>query len=276
MSYSFVKLKIANIRITPTHRAELETQVLRGWPVFVLNTNEKGDWHEVITVGGVQGFIESLALVASNTEEFEMWLAAPKQLLAQTYGHFLAGSLALVRNSGQQFTELIFPGKAVLELEQPNLVPVENNYNTETLITLAKQFLGVQYLWGGVSELGFDCSGFVRHLFLMQGFLLPRNSGQQALIGQPVELSDLQEGDLLFMGEVENRIGHIVLYIGEGAYIHSSGEVCINAIEPAHPAFDAKRKALIQWAKRYHQSNLLTLANALEQFHTDTKVLTTP
>jgi len=276
VSYSFVKLKIANVRVTPSHRAELETQVLRGWPVFILNTNEKGDWHEVITVSGLKGFIESYALVASNSEEFEMWLAAPKQLLAQTYGHYLAGSLALVRNAGQQFTELIFPAKAVLELEKPNLVPQENNYNPETLITLAKQFLGVQYLWGGTSELGFDCSGFVQHLYLMQGFVIPRNSGQQALIGTQVALNELVEGDLLFMGEVENRIGHVVLYISEGAYIHSSGEVIINSIEPTHPAFDAKRKALIQWARRYHQSNLLTLANALEQFSATTKALTTP
>lgn len=276
MSYSFVKLKIANVRSEPNHRSELETQVLRGWPVYVTNTNEKGDWHEVITVNGVKGFIESWSIVASNSEEFEMWLAAPKQLLAQTYGHYLAGSLALVRNAGQQFTELIFPNRVVLELEKPNLVPTENTYNTETLIALAHQHLGVQYLWGGISELGFDCSGFVQHLYLMQGFVIPRNSSQQALIGTQVALNELAEGDLLFMGEVENRIGHVVLYISNGAYIHSSGEVSINSIEPAHPAFDAKRKALIQWARRYHQSNLLTLANALEQFSATTKTLTTP
>ena len=110
-------------------------------------------------------------------------------------------------------------------------------------------------------------------MFLLQGFVLPRNSGQQALIGKQVELADLQEGDLIFMGELENRISHVVLYMNEGAYIHSSAQVSINAIKPEHKAYDAKRKALIQWTKRYHQSNLLTLTNALEQFSTNTKAL---
>jgi hypothetical protein len=274
VSYSFVKLKIANVRTEPSHRAELDTQILRGWPVYVVDTNEKGDWHQIITVGGIKGYIESGALVTSNSEEFAMWLAAPKQLLAQTYGQFLAGSLAIIRNASQQFTELVFPDRVFIELEKPNLVPLETTYNPSEIVTQSQQYLGVQYLWGGISELGFDCSGLIQHLFLMQGFVLPRNSGQQALMGNQVELSDLQEGDLIFMGELENTISHVVLYMNEGAYIHSSAQVSINAIDPTHKAYDAKRKALIQWARRYHQSNLLTLANALEQFSTNAKALT--
>jgi hypothetical protein len=273
VSYSFVKLKIANVRTEPSHRSELDTQILRGWPVYVISTNEKGDWHQIITVGGIKGYIESGALVASNEEEFAMWLAAPKQVLAQTYGHYLSGSLAIIRNASQQFTELIFPDRVFLELEKPNLVPLETTYNPAEIVAQAQQYLGVQYLWGGISELGFDCSGFIQHLFLLQGFILPRNSGQQALIGKQVEINDLQEGDLIFMGELENRISHVVLYMNESAYIHSSAQVGINAIDPTHKAYDAKRKALIQWAKRYHQSNLLTLTNALEQFSTNTKAL---
>jgi len=268
VSYCFVKIKLANIRREASQKSELESQALRGWPLYIISTNTKGDWHEVITLNGFVGFVESWAVSLSNTEEFEMWLSAPKRVLAKTYGHFLQGSLAIIRNENQQFTELIFPERGILELENPELVPETASYNKVAMVTEAKKFLGVQYLWGGVSELGFDCSGFIWHLFLMHGFVLPRNSSQQAKVGTTVVLEALELGDLIFMGEEVGKIGHVTLFEGDGEYIHSSGEVIENAIVPEKSNFDPKRMALIQWAKRYHESDLVPLPIALDQFRT--------
>ena len=56
------------------------------------------------------------------------------------------------------------------------------------IISEALKFIGVPYLWGGASPNGVDCSGLVRHVFMMNGIELPRNASQQASSGKAVEM----------------------------------------------------------------------------------------
>jgi cell wall-associated NlpC family hydrolase len=100
------------------------------------------------------------------------------------------------------------------------------------------------YAWGGgtldgpskgtgpdVGVVGFDCSSLVRYAFYQgtgQSVTLPRTSQQQfdATRSQPVLVSGLQPGDLLFYGG-PTSIHHVALYIGNGQMIEApqSGEL---------------------------------------------------
>lgn len=95
----------------------------------------------------------------------------------------------------------------------------------QDVIETGRRFVGLPYLWAGVSSYGFDCSGFTYTVFRHHGIDLPRDSGPQFReSGFPaVEREDLQPGDLLFFlftpgGE---RIRHVALYIGDGQIMHS-------------------------------------------------------
>lgn len=79
-----------------------------------------------------------------------------------------------------------------------------------------------RYLWGGTVGPDFDCSGLMQTAFAAVGILLPRDSYQQEAFTTPIPWSDLEPGDLVFFGTPE-RTQHVGLYLGEGAYIHSSG-----------------------------------------------------
>ena len=48
----------------------------------------------------------------------------------------------------------------------------------------ALRFLGAPYVFGGTSSSGFDCSGFVQHVFGMLGIALPRTADAQYDAGQ--------------------------------------------------------------------------------------------
>lgn len=130
----------------------------------------------------------------------------------------------------------------------------------ENIMAEAMKFVGVPYLWGGASPYGVDCSGLVRHVFRMNGILLPRNASQQALSGSGVDIpagpdlylapdadadSDgiealtavLRPGDLLFFGTRgkdghRDSITHVGIYLGDGRMIHSSHLVRINSLIP--------------------------------------------
>lgn len=78
------------------------------------------------------------------------------------------------------------------------------------------------YLWGGTVGPDYDCSGLMQAAFASVGIRLPRDSYQQEAFTQPIGWDELQPGDLVFFGTPE-RTKHVALYLGDGAYIHSSG-----------------------------------------------------
>jgi cell wall-associated NlpC family hydrolase len=91
------------------------------------------------------------------------------------------------------------------------------------LITQAMDLLGVPYRRGGSSETsGFDCSGFVRHLYEKSvGQILPRRAEEQARSTNVIDRSDLQPGDLVFFNTMKRAFSHVGIYVGDGKFIHS-------------------------------------------------------
>lgn len=90
------------------------------------------------------------------------------------------------------------------------------NSTVDNVISVGKTFLGIPYKWGGVSEGGFDCSGFIKHIFSWFGLSLPRTSREMANYGSYVSRDELQKGDLVFFtGRNMNSgiIGHIGIVV---------------------------------------------------------------
>ncbi len=79
------------------------------------------------------------------------------------------------------------------------------------------------YLWGGTVGPNYDCSGLIQAAFAASGIWLPRDSYQQADFTQPIEFEKLRPGDLVFFAKAE-RVNHVGLHLGDGYYIHSSGQ----------------------------------------------------
>jgi N-acetylmuramoyl-L-alanine amidase len=96
----------------------------------------------------------------------------------------------------------------------------------ESMISYAKRFLGVNYVWGGTTPEGFDCSGFIKYVYKHFGISLNRVSSAQAAQGVSVKKSNLLPGDLVFFDTNggHNHINHVGMYIGGGQFIQASSE----------------------------------------------------
>jgi len=84
------------------------------------------------------------------------------------------------------------------------------------------EVLGTPYKWGGTTEKGFDCSGFIIYIFDQFKVKLPRTSSTQAQTGTEVSQDELREGDLVFFNTSGNGISHAGIYMGDGKFAHSS------------------------------------------------------
>lgn len=99
----------------------------------------------------------------------------------------------------------------------------------ETMRNLVLKLVGCPYIWCGQNPwTGFDCSGFV--IWVMQVFdILPSGdwtaAGVWAHFAQVPEKSrdQVELGDLVFYGADPQHITHIMLGLGGGLVIGSSG-----------------------------------------------------
>lgn len=89
----------------------------------------------------------------------------------------------------------------------------------EDVIATGERFLGLRYLWAGVSAWGFDCSGYTFTLFHHHGITLGRDAGDQMNHSDlpAVDRDDLRRGDLVFFATEPggDSIRHVALYLGE-------------------------------------------------------------
>lgn len=98
--------------------------------------------------------------------------------------------------------------------------PTAPTQNVSDVISIAQQYIGVPYVWGGSTPNGFDCSGLVQYVYKQVGISLPRVTSQQEYMGTKIALSALQPGDLVFWGTRGNT-HHVAIYIGNNQYIHA-------------------------------------------------------
>lgn len=94
-----------------------------------------------------------------------------------------------------------------------------------TMITYIDNVVGTKYKYGGTTTAGFDCSGFVGHIFKKMGYELDRRSADIATQGTKVAKSDLIPGDLVFFdtnGSNNGSVTHVGIYVGNGQFAHAS------------------------------------------------------
>ena len=109
--------------------------------------------------------------------------------------------------------------------ETPDETPADNPAATVSgseIVSLAQQYLGVPYVYGGSSPSGFDCSGFTMYIFAQVGVKLPHGATSQLSYGASVSRSELQPGDLVFFQDYGAVASHVGIYIGGDQFIHAS------------------------------------------------------
>lgn len=264
-SWALTRISAASHRTAGRHSAEMATQSVMGTPLRVL---EKGDsWWRVQTPDGYIAYVPSSSVVAKTPDEMIAWRHAKRFVLTSPW-QIQAFADAATSAPRQVVTDLV-PGSIVtavggvpkiengrMHIELPDgrtawaeaaaFTPIEQwaaqEFDADRILDTAYSLEGIPYLWGGTSPKALDCSGLSKVSYLSNGIILMRDASQQALTGKRIEAADwrtCRPGDLLFFGNPKTRkVTHVAIYDHDGKYIHSSGRVRRNSLDPDSPDFD--------------------------------------
>jgi probable lipoprotein NlpC len=112
---------------------------------------------------------------------------------------------------------------AVLTAEAPVAAALPKEARSK-IVELALSYEGAPYRLGGIDEKGFDCSGLVYRVYYEAlGASLPRTAFAQYTFREPIDVSKLQPGDLLFFNTT-GSISHVGIYEGENRFIHAASD----------------------------------------------------
>jgi hypothetical protein len=152
--------------------------------------------------------------------------------------NFLAVTAIADRYPGYLASEDLIYLEPYLEKDLPIIQPLSLEEIRDRLPKVIEYALYAQkekneYFWGGNLPPNFDCSGLVQAAFLSVGIQIPRDAYQQEAFSLSIPFTDsfkkwiaqLQLGDLIFFGsKPDKKATHVGLYLGNQAFIHSSGK----------------------------------------------------
>lgn len=206
---------VAPVRAENSDKAEIVTEILFGESADILEVNK--NWTKIkMHYDGYEGWMDTKQIKPVSDEE----LANRKvTLITEDFSSVLTKDGKTLLSMG---SEVDFP--AVASRRSHDL--------RESIALTAKEFLNVPYLWGGKSFFAVDCSGFTQLVFKIHNVKLPRDTYQQAEVGEPLTfVEESQPGDLAFFENAEGKIIHVGIMLDNQKIIHASGKVRIDTLD---------------------------------------------
>jgi len=195
------------------------TQALLGEPVRIVD--ERGDWCQVVLPWqphgqdeGYPGWVRRAHVLPDATAaatEAVVVTALIAQCIPDTgaamdlsYGTMLP----LVAGEADHAVVTLPDGRTA-RLPSTRVRRTGGSVSADALVSSARQFLGLRYLWGGLSGWGLDCSGLVHLVHRAHGIGVPRDAGDQLDAGRRISLDAAAPGGLYFFARPGQRAYHV-------------------------------------------------------------------
>jgi cell wall-associated NlpC family hydrolase len=232
-----VALPVAALRPRPESNAGIDTELLFGEAVRVLDRAEGWAWVKS-DFDGYVGYLPETALDACDAAATHV-VAVPRTFAYS--GPDLKTPAAFALSIGSRLTAVgenetrgtryltLAGGQSVVA---GHCLPVGEMAGSD-YVAIAARFLETPYLWGGRSGFGLDCSALVQLSMMMTGRPAPRDSDMQAAgLGVPIERDSLRRGDLVFWK------GHVAIMEDDKTILHANGHTMSVAREGLDAAIE--------------------------------------
>ncbi len=233
MLYGICNLSIIPIRLEPSDKVEMTSQILFGEHFKVLEKQKK--WSKIrLAFDKYEGWIDNNQYQEIAEETYQ------NIKNSQTY---LTGELIDFISDENQYltlaplgTTLPFYKNSELKIDSSILkydgIVISEVLDKNTIIKTAFRYLNTPYLWGGKTPFGIDCSGFTQMVYKLCGYRLFRDAPKQATQGEVLSfIEESEPGDLAFFDDKEGNIVHVGIIMKDNYIIHAHGKVRIDRLD---------------------------------------------
>ncbi len=237
MNYGISCLSIIPVRIEPSEKSEMVTQVLFG-EHFEIFEQIMGWCRIRLAFDGYEGWIDQKMFTPISERTYHKIEARPFAVTTDVFSlipfeeeqnvMIAAGStLPCWRPYKKEFSI----GRDVFEMPF-NVSYGQPRNMRKMIVNQAMKYFNAPYLWGGRTPLGIDCSGFTQVIYKTAGMKIPRDAGEQVYHGTAISfLEEALPGDLAFFDNEEGEITHVGIVWEKKKIIHASGKVRIDNID---------------------------------------------
>ncbi len=162
-----------------------------------------------------------------NPAEWVSGMDTSERIYHGVLTQLLQGEPVLIEEISDGWARVVATAQPAQRLDPrgyPGWLPVDQ-LRFDDVLEIARSWIGVPYVWGGLTAHGIDCSGLVHLAFRRAGQTLPRDASDQARATTAVPAGQERAGDLYFFSnKSDGRVTHVGFVTGPGRILHACGD----------------------------------------------------
>lgn len=232
-NYGICNLSIVPLRVEPSDKSEMISQVLFG-ENFTILENDKY-WSKIkLSFDDYEGYI--------NNKQFEEISEEDFCKLSQDIPIYSGEIIDFTVNKTHDYftiplgSRLPFFNDKELKINSKKFQfegsVFSGQLSKKEIIQKAFIYLNTPFLWGGKTPFGIDCSGFTQMVYKLCGYQLFRDANEQAKQGEVLSfIEESEPGDLAFFDNEDGEIIHVGIILKDYHIIHAHGKVRIDTLD---------------------------------------------
>ncbi len=232
-SFAICCVPVSPMRPEPSHKSEMISQQLFGEPCIIIE-QARDHWVKIQSrYEGYEGWCQEGHITMIEEEQY---LSKENEFMCDWINEVDYNGKKMNVPLGSSLTAItgdkVNWKKNTIHFKGSRWNSDNATRNEETIRKISFMFLNTSYLWGGKSVFGIDCSGFSQTVYKFLNVPLPRDSFQQAALGEAIGfVMEARCGDLAFFDNAEGKITHVGIMLNDHEIIHSSTKVRIDKID---------------------------------------------
>ncbi len=247
----------------PADRGGLQTQMLFGEPLFLLDCDD--EWFLLQTGDGYWGWVRREAVEPLDAQHFDAYMSHPRAAMRRDFTlpeptmtgqRIPRGAVVAVARLAGERAEIVLPdgSTASVPAEALRILDADGAVGLKRA-QAALDMLYAPYVFGGRSPLGLDCSGLITNAGAQIGELPPRDAWHQTFAGSLVAThwhrAGIRVGDLLFFINSRGKVYNVGVALDATHVVHSSPPcVRISSIDPKDRLYSEELDRAFFVAKR--------------------------
>jgi hypothetical protein len=213
---NFLNKPIANVHSKSSSKSEISTQILYGEEFQIIS--RKKNWLKIKTkFDNYTGFIKKDKFINSHNPTHKICITK-STIFKKIKSKFIKTKKNLYFSSTIEKLEIkknyirFDKNKWIRRKDAKNIKYINKDYKK-----ILRLFLNVDYLWGGKSADGIDCSALIQLFFKFNGLFFPRDTKKQIKYCKKKTNKKFESGDIIFWK------GHVGLCLNKSQFIHAYG-----------------------------------------------------